>query len=129
ATPAWSNSSFSFSASPRRSKMPVTLRLRIAAAASGERAAVALLHFGCLVIRADAQALLVLLLLLGFATCVPSAVPAARAFARPRLGVWHGEAPKWDPSNGARPVPGSVADLKRFFRRDLFHDEIDRFQE
>src|SRR5207342_1411205 len=126
ATPASSSSSFTFSASPRRSKMPVTLRLRIAAAASRESAAVALLHFGRLVVRADAQALLIFLLLLGLATCVRPAARPARALAGPRLGIWHGAPPKWISSKGARPVPWIVADLKRLFRRNLFHDEIDR---
>src|ERR1041384_8074366 len=73
ATPASSSSSFSFSASLGRLKIPVTLRLRIAAVGSRERAAVAFLHLGRLVVRADAQALLVFLLLLGLATRVASA--------------------------------------------------------
>src|SRR5262245_15809263 len=94
AMPASTSSSFSFSASLGRSKMPMTFRLRIVPMGSykrgsRKRAAVAFLHFRGLVVGADAQALLVFLLPLGLAPGIGAAAHTARSLARPALVVWH----------------------------------------
>src|SRR5688572_2174564 len=85
--------------------MPITVRLRILPAGSWKRAAVAFLHLRRLVIRADAQALLVFLLPLGLAARIAAAACTARAFAGPARVLWHGGLRSGCLRSAARRVP------------------------